>query len=409
MKINILFLSEMFYPYGGGAELATYLYAKKLCDLGHKVIVVTNKYKKEPDISTSNSFTIYRYPLFESNTRSKFSILLKDRILYSDAFTNFFQWADAVYIPRYWFNAVSAAKKNKKPVVVHLHDYINICPIAVFHKSTNNKLCDDKCSLKCIYSFERMKHGPYRSIISGLSNRPIKSSIKNLINLSDSVICVSNFQKNLILKYVPELKNKIKVIYNPLPEIKFNKMIGDDFGYFGGTNPRKGIYLLLNSLIYRKKNNFKTIKVHATMLHNFQHENIYNLEKLNVKPYKRLYGEEFERLNNLLKAVIVPSTANEPLPYVVSESVLKGKLVIASDIGGIPELLTGLKGVELFDPLKKDSYIDLANKIEIINNYSKEYIGEITNYNIINFNERYDQNAIMNSMVHIFQKIIERS
>lgn len=32
--MNILFLSELIFPHGGGAEFATYLYAKLLAKLG---------------------------------------------------------------------------------------------------------------------------------------------------------------------------------------------------------------------------------------------------------------------------------------------------------------------------------------------------------------------------------------
>ena len=40
--MNILFLSELFYPHGSDGELATYLYAKLLSQKGFNVKVVTN-------------------------------------------------------------------------------------------------------------------------------------------------------------------------------------------------------------------------------------------------------------------------------------------------------------------------------------------------------------------------------
>jgi hypothetical protein len=50
-KVNILFLSELFYPHGSGGELATYLYAKLLSEAGINVIVITNRFAGEPDVS----------------------------------------------------------------------------------------------------------------------------------------------------------------------------------------------------------------------------------------------------------------------------------------------------------------------------------------------------------------------
>jgi hypothetical protein len=64
LVVKILFLSELFYPYGGGAELATYLYAKLLSRAGFNVVVVTNRFSGEPDFSNNEGFAVYRLPLF---------------------------------------------------------------------------------------------------------------------------------------------------------------------------------------------------------------------------------------------------------------------------------------------------------------------------------------------------------
>jgi hypothetical protein len=48
--MNILFLSELFYPHGG-AELATYLYAKLLSEAGFNAVVITNRFTGESDVS----------------------------------------------------------------------------------------------------------------------------------------------------------------------------------------------------------------------------------------------------------------------------------------------------------------------------------------------------------------------
>jgi glycosyltransferase involved in cell wall biosynthesis len=46
--MKILFLSDFFYPRYGGAELATYLYSKRLAENNHDVVVVTHRYPAEP-------------------------------------------------------------------------------------------------------------------------------------------------------------------------------------------------------------------------------------------------------------------------------------------------------------------------------------------------------------------------
>ena len=56
---NILFLSELFYPHGGGGELATYLYAKLLAKEDFAVKVVTNRFLEEPKKCQDGNLEIY--------------------------------------------------------------------------------------------------------------------------------------------------------------------------------------------------------------------------------------------------------------------------------------------------------------------------------------------------------------
>ncbi|MHA1832377.1 MAG: hypothetical protein ACTSV7_00160 [Candidatus Baldrarchaeia archaeon] len=81
--MNILFLSELFYPHGGGAELATYLYAKLLSKSGFNVVVITNKFKSENDASREEGVNVYRLPLFYGVGGDKYSILARFDVLSS--------------------------------------------------------------------------------------------------------------------------------------------------------------------------------------------------------------------------------------------------------------------------------------------------------------------------------------
>ena len=75
--MNILFLSELFYPHGGGAEFATYLYAKLFSEAGFDVVVITNKANGESHFSKNENFRIYRIPLFNKTAGMKYSIFMR--------------------------------------------------------------------------------------------------------------------------------------------------------------------------------------------------------------------------------------------------------------------------------------------------------------------------------------------
>ena len=71
----------------------------------------------------------------------KYSILRRFDVLLSRYLGKLIAWADVVYIPRFWFSAILLAKKRRKPVIVHLHDFIPICPLASLYYMPEGELC----------------------------------------------------------------------------------------------------------------------------------------------------------------------------------------------------------------------------------------------------------------------------
>jgi hypothetical protein len=83
----MLFLSELFYPYGGGAELATYLYAGILGKANYRVAVVTNRFQGDPSLSSGKNLTVYRLPLFGNTSSVKYAALSRIDVPFSNWFT----------------------------------------------------------------------------------------------------------------------------------------------------------------------------------------------------------------------------------------------------------------------------------------------------------------------------------
>ncbi len=74
------------------------------------------------------------------------------------------------------------------------------------------------------------------------------------------------------------------------------------------------------------------------------------LDSLDFILYERLQGLKLNVLFNQLKAVVAPSIYEETFCYNAVEPFLKGKLVIASRSGAIPEVIGDLPGAFLFNP-----------------------------------------------------------
>ena len=407
--MNILFLSEVFYPHGGGAELATYRYAKLLSENGLNVKVITNKYPSESRLSKDGKLTIYRLPLFHGSSIIKYKILFNMGVPFSNFFKKLITWADIVYIPRYWFSAIPIAKAFGKPVLVHLHDYVLACPLHSLYDFSKEGICQSfSCSKKCIFTYERNSGRSLKSAIaSTFLNSTLGTQLKRLIALSDGIICVSNAQKNLICSKIPELEEKIKVIYNPLPLGCYPiPSAGDDFGFLGGPNPIKGFQVLLRALKEITANT--KIKLHATRFHkspdskNTQE----SLKQADIIFYGNLNLASLNKLYEQLRTIIFPSICPEPLPYAISETILKGRLVIASNIGGSPELAKGCKSVFLFESGNTE---ELAEKIEYATALTRDTANDLSAQSKEHFLQNFNDAKVVRQFVNLCNKLVDYS
>lgn len=392
ISLKFLFLSESFYPHYGGAELATYLYAKRLAEKKHEIVVVTNRFPNEAKISKLNNITIYRLNLL-NELSAKYSILLRFDVLNSSLIKKLINWSDLVYIPRYWFSAIPYIKRLGKPVVVHLHDYIPICPLSNIYNYEKDHLCDaEHCESGCIWMSERYQgKDTFNAVFSTILNSTIGNKLGKLVNYADAIVCVSKKHKEILIDSLPYLRDKTYVIYNPMPEISDIDIKSGDFGYFGGDGKLKGYNVLTNSLNFIKSSS-NGPRIHATKISTVLAGSEKNmLNNRGFVQYGRLSPENFIDMYSSVQTVIVPSIWPEPLPYVVAEALVRRRLVIASRIGGIPELLKGCEGVIQCEPgdevglagaIEEIMSIDFASKIELGNqnrdNFLSNFNDEIT-------------------------------
>lgn len=397
-------LSELFHPHGGGAELATYLYAKLLSSAGFSVVVVTNRFSGEPEFSNNEGFAVYRLPLFGRIENVKYSILRRVDVLLSVFMRKLLRWADVVYVPRFWFSAIPLAKALGKPVITHLHDYIPICPLAVRYDVIRGGFCErQNCYLNCIVAYEKRKRGLNKTLGSVFLNATAWHCLREFVGFSDFIVCVSRAQRDILVKYLPSLEDKVRVVYNPMPRLSPVEMNEDDFGYFGGSSYLKGFHVLLTALRYRKRKGCESVIVHATKFSNMNEQYAGLLDDLGFVAYGKLNSCEYDRVYRKVRAVIVPSIWQEPFPYVMAEAILRGRVVIASNIGGIPEMVNGCKGVLLFEAGNAKR---LAECIESLNSLRREQIIDLGLQNKGMFLKKFNNESPIRKFAEICEHII---
>jgi len=390
--MNVLILSKILWPEGSGGELATHLYARLLIENDVDVKVAIS--------STPNYFKvwselpIYKIPVLGYGKYTIVPMFKKLREL--------FEWSDIVYCTDFFPIIPLIKQAFKKPVVTHIHSYFPACPIGSLYNLKEGSTCkpDDKNCSKCIWYYERAYTKTFsQALISMLLNSTIGKGFLNLVMLADALVFVSNAQRDLFLKHAPNLPRQSYVIYNPLPDIPYIPVEGDDLGYFGGFSPLKGFHVLMHAW-------FKVYDKHNSRLHVSLAEKIFKhqatFEKKKIILYGRLSGQVYDRVYENIKAVLLPSVVPEALPYVVSEACLRGRLLIASKVGGIPEMVSGFKGVLLVKPNDADA---LAEALDWALSMDKSEAVELGLKNREEILKRFNNSKSAEELIRVFERV----
>jgi glycosyltransferase involved in cell wall biosynthesis len=399
--LNILYLSELLYPHGGGAELATYLWAKLAASSGLSVKVITNRFPGEPERTKQPSLEILRLPILQAGRSVKYSVLGRFDILISNLARKLFSWADVVCIPRFWYSAIPIAKGYGKSVITHLHDYAPICSLATFYDLSKNEICNSSslCHPSCIMAHERLRGENSSQILkSSLLNLTIWRYARRLVELSDAVVCVSEAQRELIIAGMKSLERKCCVVHNPLPEVSEMKTGGRDLAYFGGPSPLKGFNVLRSA---RKLS--KTMpRVHATRFDVARRDHMQNSSGGRIIFYGRLSIGGLDEIYGKIRTVLVPSVWAEPAPYVVAEALLRGRLLIASEVGGIPEQVSQCPGAFLFEPM---DYQGLADLVDYVDELDTDTVADLAAKNREVFLARFSTERSRQAFLRVLDKI----
>jgi glycosyltransferase involved in cell wall biosynthesis len=175
----------------------------------------------------------------------------------------------------------------------------------------------------------------------------------------------------------PELANKIKVVYNPLPEVPYveEKSEHPMFAYSGGGSYIKGFHVFMQGA-FKILGRWSSVKfMLAGGLRGFRRKHEELVERLNdaftgkFRLLGRLPYKDVLRLYSRSHAVLAPSLYEEPLPYVVMEAMAMGTLPIASRVGGIPEIVGGTHAEKmLFEVGNVDDFVDKMESVLAMSN-----------------------------------------
>jgi glycosyltransferase involved in cell wall biosynthesis len=218
------------------------------------------------------------------------------------------------------------------------NDYKHICPnYRLFH---HGRICED-CKGGKFYKAvvnNCCKHSLAVSVISA-----IESYTHDYLNIWKKNIHTFLFESRFMMQKTEEFWGKdaarLEFLGKPFNSTHYRLSDRDD-GYIlflGRLSDEKGVDILLGAMAEVPEAKLKIVGsgTHGTFLQEFARKNnITNVEFLGQK-----FGDELEPIFNGCSFVVVPSLWHENFPYVMMESFARGKAVVGSDKGGIPEYI----------------------------------------------------------------------
>jgi glycosyltransferase involved in cell wall biosynthesis len=324
--------SKFFWPEGGGAELATYLFIRRYLAGRFDVVVVSGT--GEPFID-HGCCRYVAWDVLRAGFKPAEWLLFAARL--GDV-ARLIRWADIVYIPSHTLLPLAPIVKWVSPrarVVLHVHNN----QLSTY---TSIVINDVGPGMRSDLLVELYENGSLlRALVSGFLR--VSQMLYWLALLySDAVIFVARRQLELICKYGLRLPlRKAEVIYNPPPLVEVRKALGETptFIYVGGESFIKGFHVLRKALPSLMRLGAK-VRLFGSYK-GFQVKNRY-VELIGKVPH----GVTM-RAHEDAWGLLFPSINEEPLPYAVVEATLAGTVPIAARVGGIPEILSGT-GAERF-------------------------------------------------------------
>jgi glycosyltransferase involved in cell wall biosynthesis len=367
-----------FYYLQGGAEKSVLEIEKELKVQGHDLAIFSMKHEKNLSSPWSRYFVskinfnnpglwdLFRIPgriIYSFEARFKFRKVLNkfkpDLIIYHNIYH---QLSPSI---------LSLAKKRGIKTAMILHDYKLICPnFKLFTQGKNCNRCQDGKYYHCVLK-RCLKKSFSQSLVAliemHLHHHRWHIYEKNI----DVYIAPSQFIKNKFLEFKYPTES-IVVLKNFFP--KFKTKIEKKENYllsYGRLSKEKGIDIILLALINTKEK----LKIVGVGPEEKQLREL--VKKLKLKKQVEFLGQkngmDLERIIRKAKAVIFASLWYENMPFAVLESMSLSKLIIASKIGGLPEVIQHEKNGLLF-PAGDPRSLNLT--LKNLNNYNLALLEE---------------------------------
>lgn len=344
--------------------------------------------------SLKNSFKVLANSIYSFDAVNKLSKLLSEITIDIAQLNNIHN----IHTPAITY----ILKKQNIPIVWRILDYKLICPNRTF--LSNNIICEKCFKTKYYNCFtNKCKKNSYSaSFITTIES--YFNKIMPYYKYIDNFLFQSEFSRDLFVKYGFDI-NKTTIIENPYNfDINLHSVTNQDSKkyilYFGRISKEKGVFTLFDAMKHIPKINLIVVGNGPDLTEATDYVNKNNI--LNIEFKGAQWGDQLIPYINNCEFVVVPSEWYEPNPYVILQSFSHKKPVIASNIGGLSDMILNNVNGMLFNPGDPN---DLSQCIENLfyNNDKKEFLGK--NAKLI-LSNKYNPDIYYNKSIDLFTNLI---
>lgn len=351
--MKIIHIADSYLPTIGGLERAVQTLALKQVADGHEVIIVAATHPDEPAERVANGIKILRRDMFIqkvpgaiSDPRRAFHPTIVDPLFRHNLLEIFKEEKPDIVHAHAWsiFSVLSAAKKLNIPAIATAHDYGHVCAVkqSTFSDGT---VCLKPELAKCVNHAKQHYGLKGIPIALGLHSSIKKTREAEWTAISNAVAHQADGSEyevpnmRIIPSYCPD--NVLDYLNTPRPDW----VPQEDYMLFvGALVPVKGLHILLQA----QKELWEEGLQIPLMVIGAKHANSLETEQEGVT---HAYNQPHE---NVMAAWanaslgIVPSIVPEAFGQVVVEAMGAGTPVIATNHGGIVDIIEeGVQGLKV--------------------------------------------------------------
>lgn len=270
------------------------------------------------------------------------------------------------------------------PIFWTMHDLIAVCPSYTMLDG-EGRVCEECLdgSFKPCVNKKCIKGSGLMSTLSKYEAEYIRK--KKWYDKIDLFICPSEFYRKK-LDDANFTTSKIITMRNPLPlgtKYEVSETNEDYILYFGRLAKEKGLKTLIEA---SQKVSCRLVILGTGPIEDELREYAKDYENVEFKGFQT--GKALEDYVKNSKCVVLPSEWYENGPYSAMEAMAKGKTLIVSDNGGLPELVEEGKNGYIYSV--KTGAEGLAECIQKMNTLSKEEYSKMAHYSMNKAKELFE-------------------